>query len=437
VLLPGAGDLGRGLLAGSGVRLSILIVAVGRLVRMILGAPAIRGWLRLGRGLLLAVLALGIVVGLVATATAGAAQNTALMVQVASPARAVHGSDGREHVEYDLVLTNVFTVPVGFESVRVFSHGKRLLALSGKRLAAHTYQLQPGGEKPTATIPVSSAVKTLVDVILPRSFGRRVPRRLTEQIRYILPRRAPLRALIGTNVVPGPAVRVAGRAPIRIASPLYGSGWANVNGCCAQPGVSHRADITAADGSYRTPELFAIDWIREAGGSYFKGDGSKLTDWFCYGTPIHAVANGIVVAVINNRPDVPPNPVTPGNPTVQKSEDITGNRVVERIAPGEYAAYVHMKTGSVGVKVGQRLRTGQVIGLLGNSGNTTAPHLHFGIQDGPDVLTSNSLPYAIGSFTVQGTIRLGGNPFIVSLTGKPHRATLSLPLFASVFDFSG
>ncbi len=51
-------------------------------------------------------------------------------------------------------------------------------------------------------------------------------------------------------------------------------------------------------------------------------------------------------------------------------------------AAGRYAAYLHMQTGSVRVKIGQRLRTGQIIGRLGNSGNTTGPHLHFGIQDG-------------------------------------------------------
>ena len=58
-----------------------------------------------------------------------------------SPARAVHGSDGREHVEYDLVISNAFTVPVKLTSIRIFSGRRLVLALTGKALADHTLAL--------------------------------------------------------------------------------------------------------------------------------------------------------------------------------------------------------------------------------------------------------------------------------------------------------
>ena len=63
--------------------------------------------------------------------------------------------------------------------------------------------------------------------------------------------------------------------------------------------------------------MFAIDWIREIGGSFYTGDGTKLADWAGYGAPIHAVAGGIVVTAINNRPEVPPFTALDKNPTVR------------------------------------------------------------------------------------------------------------------------
>ena len=368
---------------------------------------------------------------LLCNASAGAAQTTALAVQVATRARAVHGSDGREHVDYDLVISNMFTVPVRLDSIQVSAGGRMVSTLKGKSLADRTLALA----SPTATIPVSSFVKTLMDVVLPRSSGRRVPKRLTEQIRYSLSKHAPARPIIGSAVVRGPTVRVDPRPPIRIASPLDGSGWLNSSGCCADPTSEHRTLLLPADGSLRTPEMFAIDWIREVGGAFYTGDGRKLSDWPGFGARIHAVANGTVVAAIDKLPEVPPFTGTGNNPTVRKPGDFSGNNVVEKIAPGRYAVYCHMQTGSVRIRVGQRLRTGQVIGLLGNTGNTTGPHLHFGIQDGPNILTSNSVPFEIRSFTVQGVARLGAKPGTLTVVGKPRRARLSEPLIRSVFSF--
>ena len=357
-------------------------------------------------------------------------RTTALAVQLATTARAVHGSDGREHIDYDLVMTNAFTAPVTLQSIEVRGAGRVLLTLRGRALAAHTSSTL-FGTTPTATIPVSSTVKTLVNVTLPRSFGRTWPRRLTHVIRYRLPSSAPARTAIASTVVRAPALQVSQRAPVRIASPLRGSGWIDANGCCGDPTSAHRTLLLPTNGFYRTPEIFAIDWIREVHGRFFTGDGSKLTDYPYYGTPIHAVASGVVVSAINNRPQVPPNTSTADNHTLHTAADYSGNSVIERIAPGVYATYAHMQTGSVRVKAGQRLRTGEVIGLLGNSGNTTAPHLHFGIVDRADFF-SNSLPFAFRSFTVQGMAVFGPKPGTIKIIGKPRRVTQAEPLIGTV-----
>ena len=66
-----------------------------------------------------------------------------------------------------------------------------------------------------------------------------------------------------------------------------------------------------------------------------------------------------------------------------------------------------MVKGSVVVAVGNRVKRGQLLGKLGNTGNTSAPHLHFHLMDGPSVLGSQGLPYVIDSFVLAGQIPIG------------------------------
>ena len=155
----------------------------------------------------------------------------------------------------------------------------------------------------------------------------------------------------------------------------------------------------AANGTYVNPQMFAIDWLQAVHGSLFRGNGKRLSDWFGFGQPVYAVANGVVVRAISNRPETVP--FTPGPAAVQKPGDYGGNEVIERIGPGLYAVYEHLKTGSVLVRLGQHLRTGQPIARLGSSGNSTGPHLHFGIQSGPDILAFPSVPFEIDHYTVR------------------------------------
>ena len=69
--------------------------------------------------------------------------------------------------------------------------------------------------------------------------------------------------------------------------------------------------VTTANGTYVTPEMFAIDWVQAVHGALFRGNGKQLSDWFGFGKPIYAVANGVVVQTINNRPETPRSPTPP------------------------------------------------------------------------------------------------------------------------------
>jgi murein DD-endopeptidase MepM/ murein hydrolase activator NlpD len=191
--------------------------------------------------------------------------------------------------------------------------------------------------------------------------------------------------------------------------------------------------LLPANGTYFTPEIFAIDWIRVRNGLFFNGDGTRLGDWPGYGAPVRAAADGVVVTAANDRPDIPP--LMTSNPALRKPADLAGNYVVQRIGRRRYAVYAHLQTGSVRVRRGQRLRTGQRIGRLGNSGATTGPHLHFGIYDGPGPLTSNSVAFQFRQFRFQGNAGPGATPNAVTLTGKPRRVRRAEPLINSVTAF--
>jgi murein DD-endopeptidase MepM/ murein hydrolase activator NlpD len=76
--------------------------------------------------------------------------------------------------------------------------------------------------------------------------------------------------------------------------------------------------------------------------------------------------------------------------------------VILDLGQGRYAFYAHLQPGSLRVKLNDKVRRGQVLGLVGNSGNSTEPHLHFHVCDGNSPLASNGLPYVITEFQVQG-----------------------------------
>ena len=83
-------------------------------------------------------------------------------------------------------------------------------------------------------------------------------------------------------------------------------------------------------------------------------------------------------------------------------ETMGGNQVVLDLGAGQYAFYAHLQPGSIRVRQGERVRKGQVLALLGNSGNSTAPHLHFQVSDAPVLLGGEGLPYVIDRFERNG-----------------------------------
>ena len=136
---------------------------------------------------------------------------------------------------------------------------------------------------------------------------------------------------------------------------------------------------------------------------------------------------------------------TPGQPpvAVQHPADYAGNQVVVQIQPDVWAIYAHFQPGSVAVRVGERVTTGQRLGLLGSSGNSDAPHLHFQLSDGPDVITANSLPFVFDRYTLAGTVDQEAlaatiadpSAAAAAIVGPPTSQAGTHPLVLTVQDF--
>lgn len=165
-------------------------------------------------------------------------------------------------------------------------------------------------------------------------------------------------------------------------------------------------------------EEFALDLVALGGdGKTHKGDGSRLDDYYGYGRDVLAVADGVVVEVATDateandrlrRPDeseedYEKRTLMAQNELLAKSYKAPiGNYVVIRHAGGEFSHYAHLKQGSVKVKVGDAVKQGQAIAQLGHTGNTTEPHLHFQLTDGPDPMYSRGVPIVFKNTSAEG-----------------------------------
>jgi murein DD-endopeptidase MepM/ murein hydrolase activator NlpD len=208
-----------------------------------------------------------------------------------------------------------------------------------------------------------------------------------------------------TVVVQGAVIAVEPRA-VSISPPVHGE-WAAFNGPSNSSG--HRRLVLALDGHVASGQRFAIDFLKiDSAGNSNRGDPLKNASYYAYGTEILAVADGIVTATKDSIPENVPGIDSRAVPITLIT--IGGNHIALDIGGGKYALYAHLQPGSLRVKVGDHVKRGQVLALLGNSGNSTEPHVHFQVADGPTFLSSEGLPYAMQSFDVVGRCAIAGGP---------------------------
>src|SRR5438477_785572 len=367
---------------------------------------------------------------------------TPVIASTLSPeTHAVRGTDNVYHIVYELQLTNTRPLPGTVRSIDVLeapNASKLITSFSGSHIVKRMRTLAPA----PATV-----AKFRADEV--RLFYIELAFKEAADIPHALEHRLHLLAAAS----PGPSepkpldyvvahLKVAGDKPVVVGAPLAGAGWIAGNGCC-NPEIIHRGSVLSVNGALYDAQRFAIDWMRvDEQGWLVHGDLADVRNYTCYGAEVLAVAEGRVVGMLNNLEDQKPGKLP--DPDTITIDTVDGNHVVLDIGGGYFAFYAHLQKNSVTVRVGDQVKKGAVLGKLGNSGNSSGPHLHFHIMTGPSVLGSNGVPYVIDTFNPAGQIDIAAFDAAPDLTGnwgkgslsKPERHEREFPLNLNIIDFS-
>jgi murein DD-endopeptidase MepM/ murein hydrolase activator NlpD len=344
-------------------------------------------------------------------------------------------ADGKIHLLYELHLTNFGAKSLELTRVEVLRGGADDSPLAGYEGAELTGRLaRPGAP---ADLPdkrvIAGGMRAVVFLEVAADARARPPRALIHRLFF---KSGAAGENIGTAAVEGAHVTVRRVPPLVIGPPLRGGGWVALSGMSNTS--LHRRTLLVVNGKARIAQRFATDWTRVgADGLAFRGDPSNNANWSAYGAEVLAVADSVVADVKDGVPE--------NDPTSEKKavpinlETVGGNYVILNLGGGRFAFYAHLRPGSIRLRVGDRVRRGQVLALLGNSGNSDAPHLHFHVTDGASPLGAEGVPYVFESFDMQGV--LPSKKLLVEGGWKPrpapttNRRRLEIPVENAVVRF--
>lgn len=318
-----------------------------------------------------------------------------LEVRIPKPPAVVRG-EGQRVLPYELQVTNLGAQAVTLQSVDVVNadDGAVLATMADSTLARAI--VRPGMRTPTGErARIGPGLRAIVFLWVPLSAEATAPRAVRERLTV---------TSAGTDSTT-PKVLETAPVPVTtdvvvITPPLRGGVWLAANGPSAASG--HRRAAIAVYGGLFTAQRFAIDWVKiDDQNRTYRGDSLANSSYYAYGNEALAVGDGVVTEVKDGIPENVPGITSRAVPITL--ETVGGNHVIMAVGGGRYAFYAHLQPGKIRVHVGDHVKRGQVLGLVGNSGNSTEPHLHFHVSDASSPLGSEGLPYELRSFEVIGS----------------------------------
>jgi murein DD-endopeptidase len=307
-------------------------------------------------------------------------------------------ADGRTRLLYELHLTNFSASPIELLGLDVLG-GDGASPLASYRDEALEKLLGAVGPTDSAgkvrAIGGGRSVVIFLDLTL--DSGTHPPAELRHRLSLSIARKNG-----GTieNTVNGPVVAVVQEPAPVLRAPLRGSAWVAFN---AFSSTDHRRALVTVDGKVRIAQRFAIDWMcLGPDGRLFHGDPTSNANFYDYGAEVLAVGDGR----ISDLKDGLPENAGSNEPSSRAItlDNIVGNYLILDLGQGRFALYAHLQPGSLRVKLGDKVKGGEVLARLGNSGNSDAPHLHFHLVDANSPLGAEGLPYELEAFTQLGVV---------------------------------
>ncbi|MFL5581943.1 MAG: M23 family metallopeptidase [Gemmatimonadaceae bacterium] len=307
---------------------------------------------------------------------------------------------GRVALVYELHVANVGARPLQLERVEVrdadFADAVPVAVYRRPEIEHDIKLLGPRG----AAVPhaLAPGVRAILYLWLALDSSAAVPRALTHRVVFA-----------AGDSVDGATVHVRPPADLALAPPVGAGDWWIGLGP-SNTSEHRRAVIRVGDDTVpHLAQRFAIDWVRmDAQGEYARDHrGRRNEDWYGYGEPVLAVADARVAGTLDSIPDNMPGEGSRAVP--MRVGTVLGNFVLLDLGPGagvvhRFVLYGHLKPGSVRVHRGDAVIRGQVLGAIGNSGNSDGPHLHFHVTEAADAaaapLRGEGVPFVLDAFTV-------------------------------------
>lgn len=314
-------------------------------------------------------------------------------VTVPTPPQVFRGG-GKTHLVYELHVTNFSRNPLVFTKLEVATpeNTTPLGAYSGDELGGRVARPGVAATTTEEKLKMGPGLRFITHVWLTFDGPAAAPKLIQHRLSFKVGDYPEELSVISAPVT-------VTNSPLVISPPLKGSEWLAGNGPSNTSG--HRRALVPISGGAHIAQRFAIDFVQlNPDGRTFTGDEKNNKSYRCYGVEALAVADGIVVATKDGIPENIPGATSRAVPITL--ETVGGNHVILDLGNGRFAFYAHLQPGSLRVKKGDKVRRGQVVGLVGNSGNSTEPHLHFHISNANSPLGSEGLPYAFPSFEVEG-----------------------------------